>query len=363
MLPLRIISPQFELLGGIDNHEGLQFTRRHYKIGEFELRINPNKNLTEKLEADNMIILGADTRKVGVIRHCEISLGEDGTKSETLVIKGYTLKSLLMRRIVQVDGSGYYRKSDKVETIMKDLVNLNCIAPTDTDRIIPNLVNAIDQQRGGNGVAQYRYDNLADAMSDIAAYYDIGWDIWIDTVNSKFVFDVVPGRDLTSSQEPLPPVIFSTEFDNILGQNYIDSALNYKNVAYAGGKGEEETRLIQKIGTATGLDRHEAFLDCSSSETVDELISNGTKALADLGKIISFKADIIPSNSFRYGVDYFLGDKVTLQSKKWGVTMDARITEIKEIYESSGYKLEATFGNEVPTIASKFNKITKKIIR
>ncbi len=363
MKPLRIISPQFELLGEIDNYESLQFTRRHYRSGEFELHINVNKNLTETLAEDNLIMLGSDTKKVGIIRHSEVSLGQDGTKSETLIVKGYTLKSILMRRIVQVDSSGYYRNSGKVETIMKDLVNKNCITPVEPDRIIANFINATDQMRGGEGVAQYRYDNLADALEDMSNFYDIGWDVNLDITNSKFVFDVIPGKNLTAAQEVLPPVIFSTDFDNILGQNYINSGISFKNVAYAGGKGDEELRLIQKIGTASGLQRHEVFLDCSSSENVDELIANGTKSLSDLGKVISYSADIIPNNSFKYGIDYDLGDRVTVQSKKWGVQLDTRIIELKEIYEPSGFKLEATFGNEVPTIQGKIKKLNKKIIR
>ena len=82
----------------------------------------------------------------------------------------------------------------------------------------------------------------------------------------KWVFDVVIGRDLTTGQKNHPPVIFSPEFDNIQSQDYVDSWLQYKNVGYAGGPGEEEDRLIQMIGSGSGFDRREVFLDCSSAE-------------------------------------------------------------------------------------------------
>ncbi|NGP59880.1 hypothetical protein FLT15_16365 [Paenibacillus thiaminolyticus] len=55
------------------------------------------------------------------------------------------------------------------------------------------------------------------------------------------------------------------------------------------------------------------------------------------------------TNSFQYEKDWDLGDIVTLQNARWGLTMDARITEVKEIYEPAS-KIEIVLGNEIPTI-------------
>lgn len=67
------------------------------------------------------------------------------------------------------------------------------------------------------------------------------------------------GQDLTAQQSERPRVIFSHEFDNIQSQQYIDSLLQYKNVGYAGGKGEDEDRVMQMVGGGTGLARREVF--------------------------------------------------------------------------------------------------------
>lgn len=57
-----------------------------------------------------------------------------------------------------------------------------------------------------------------------------------------------------------------------------------------------------------------------------------------------------------YGIDYNLGDMTTLQSKDWGVTLDARITAVKEIYEHSKQAIELIFGNKQPTLTSKIKQ-------
>lgn len=69
--PIRIISPNFDFLDEIDSYESLIFIRRHFTVGEFELRININ-NKTEFLQEDNIIVIGNDSKKAGIIRHREI---------------------------------------------------------------------------------------------------------------------------------------------------------------------------------------------------------------------------------------------------------------------------------------------------
>lgn len=65
---------------------------------------------------------------------------------------------------------------------------------------------------------------------------------------------------------------------------------------------------------------------------------------------------IIGVGGLEYEKDFDLGDVVTLQNKEWGVSLDARITEVKEIYEPGGVKIEVTFGNNRPTLITKIKQ-------
>ena len=49
----------------------------------------------------------------------------------------------------------------------------------------------------------------------------LGWDITLDIENKKFVFYIVEGKDRSSSQNILPPVIFSIDYDNIAEQKQL----------------------------------------------------------------------------------------------------------------------------------------------
>ncbi|EPY2273797.1 siphovirus ReqiPepy6 Gp37-like family protein [Clostridium sporogenes] len=361
-VPIRIISPNFELLGEIDDYESLIFIRRFNRVGEFELHINLNKNNTDKLQDDNLILLGAFFNKVGIIEFIDKSTSEDG--KEQLVIRGTTLNGKIKdRTTVPPIGQGYDNATGLQETIMKQFVNNNAVNPEDKDRIIPNLIIAEDKQRGKQDAWRARYENLADKITEIAEYSNLGWDITLDTDNNKFVFDVIEGRNLTADQEQLPPVIFSVDFDNIKNKHFVKSLLNYKNVAYVGGKGEDEKRLIQQVGNVKGWARKETFIDCSQAEDITELKTMGQHKLDDFKITETFESNVIPYGSFTYMEDWELGDIVTVMDRKWGITLNTRITEVKEIYEVSGFNLECTFGNHIPTIMYNIKKMSKKEVR
>ncbi len=362
MKSIRIISPEFELLGEINNYESLIFIRRHYRTGDFELHINLKKHHTDKLKEGNLIMLGLDPHKIGIILYRKIELNNRG--QEELIIKGHTLEEVIGRRItVPPAGSGYDRIKDNAESIMKHYVDVNCINTTDINRKFPQLIIAPDLKRGIYTPWQTRYELLDTVIGEIAEYCNMGWEVYLDKQNMKLVFDVVSGRDLTANQDILPPVIFSVDFRNINEQSYIIDMTNYRNVSYAGGQGEDVERLIQQIGDAEGLDRREIFIDCSSVTNIDELISLGQQKSNEFKIVENFESEVLSLGSFIYGQDWDLGDVVTVQNKKWGITMNTRITEVREIIEKSGPKLEISFGNAIPTLISILKRESKKVVR
>ena len=67
----------------------------------------------------------------------------------------------------------------------------------------------------------------------------------------------------------------------------------------------------------------------------------------------SFDAEVNPHGNLRYKVDFDLGQVVTVLSKKWGVTLAARITEIEESYDASGLALNIVFGKGALSLIQK----------
>jgi hypothetical protein len=370
MKPIRILTPILDLLAEIDNYGSLLFTRRWHEVGEFELRINRHKRHTELLQRGNLIMLGSHRNKVGIIKHREIELDENGKASENWLVKGIALKGVAAQRIVVPPANDSHdRASGAAETVMKHYVNNHIVNPIDVKRKIDMLVIASDQQRGSNISWESRFKNLAEELVEISKASGLGWDVILDFERKKWVFDVFVGRDLTVNQSVNPPVIFSPQFESLKQLSFVESDYNYRNYGYIAGQGEGADRRVVEVGEAEGLSRIETFIDARDiseqdedqqalpeAEIIAKLQQRGQQKLAEFAQEFFLEGQILTNSPFEYEKDYDLGDIVTIQNREWGVTRDARITEIKEIYEPGGFQIEATFGESRPTLIKKLKQ-------
>jgi hypothetical protein len=370
MKPLRIIDNQFNLITEIDQYESMFFTRSWSGIGSMEIRINRYIKGADLLSKGTLIMVGDSRHKVYIIKHRDIELTEGGKLSEMWSIKALSLKGVLSQRItLPPSTTAYDSKQGDAETVMKHYVENNVISPFDQNRVIDNL--AIEDNLGrGQGVSwQSRFKNLAEELRAISLFSGIGWNISIDIQQLKWVFEVEEGRDLTVNQTSLPPVIFSPQFDSLHSLRYTESELNYKNIAYVAGQGQGVDRKLLELGGDSGLNRHEIFIDARDipnededqqprleQDIIDDLTERGQQQLSELTQERYLEGQMLTNSSFKYEKDYDLGDIVTIQNTDWNVTMDARITEIREIYEQAGYRIEGTFGNKQPTLIDKIKK-------
>lgn len=371
-LPIRIMTREFNLLGENDNYESLQLTRSWHGIGIVEMRINRYKKHADKLQRGNIIFPHNHTNKGYVIRHREIELDERGKITENWIIRALSLKSWMAQRItVPLAHTAYDRRQSNAETVMRHYVNNNVINPVDINRQMQDIILADNFQRGENIDWQSRYKNLGEELAEIGLLSGLGWNVDIDYVNKQYVFHVLEGRSLVASQSDLPPAIFSPEFGTLGELKYTESELDYKNFAIVAGQGEGVDRRIVTVGEGAGFNRYELFVDARDveEETDDDppqpipveqieqrLKNRGEQKLAEHEQEIYMEGQSLTKSRLVYEKDYDLGDVVTLQNKGWGVTMDARIMEIKEIYEAKGKKIELTFGNDKPTLISKIKQ-------
>ena len=72
------------------------------------------------------------------------------------------------------------------------------------------------------------------------------------------------------------------------------------------------------------------------------LLNRGAEKIAQYGEVESFEGSVIPNITFVYKQDYFLGDIVNVENE-YGISADARITEVVEVVDESGYSMEPTF--------------------
>ncbi|GAA5417703.1 hypothetical protein Pryu01_02778 [Paraliobacillus ryukyuensis] len=382
--PIRIYNQFLDFQMETDNYISLQFPINFYGIGQFELHINRYAHGADAFEKGNIIVINKRKDKAGMILAKEIALDQSGKATENWKITGYTLNGLLSRRItVPPVDTAYDRKSGNAETVMKHYVNNHFIFPADGKRRMPQLEIAPNNNRGDHVDWESRLKVVSDELESIGKQAGLGWIVYADTKNKKFIFDVMDAIDATkTNNQGHTPVTFSPDFGTVESQNFTDSNTDYKSTAYVGGQGEGVERKIIEVGDEVrGLERIETFVDArdvgndedaTEADIENELNKRGEKQLSENSRKLYFEAQIltpvtdqinrIPNGKpivktpYEYEKDFGIGYVVTVLNKSWGVTMDAQITEMMEIHETSGFRLEATFGEAQPTIIDKINK-------
>lgn len=363
--PILIFDRTLQYVGRIDDYEYLSWTRKWRRPHTFELHINRYKTNTQHLRKGNFVVMNHVTGyRVGRIEHREIGLDQEGKLSETWTILGKSISSYFESRLalhLTDSGSGYDVQSGAAEDVMRHYVNVNCISPTDPERVVPDLLLGTNLSRGGNIQYRARFQSIAEVLEDISYVSGLGYEVSFDMDNLKFVFEVLEGRDLTPSQSENPPVIFSPEFGNVRMLGFRESELELKNVAYVAGQGEAAARTIVEVGSENkGFDRREILIDARDLETNAQLEQRGNERLAEYADELVMEVEYLPSESFMYLTDFDLGDIVHTVYPGIG-EMDARIIEVTESVDREGVNINIILGNGWPDLVSVVSREQKML--
>jgi len=350
--PIRIYDLDLTLLGQIGNYESLIFQRSLYGIGKFTLTLEYNINNADLLAKNKLISVGKSENKVGIIRSYRY---KNKGNSAMLIIQGYELKWVLKSRITIPTAAASHQSftNTEAETIIKDVVSRN-LASSDADVVqfkYPSYFTiAADSARGDKFDFNTRYKKLNEELEAFGELAEMGTQVTVDFDTGDWIFDVIVGVDRTYTTGA-SPVIFSNKYGNLKEQDYIDSDIDSANYAVVGGQGDGAARTIVETGTSdTGVEMNVIFVDARDLNTNDELTARGQEKLAKNASITSFEGVILPIGTFEYETDYDLGDEVTIQNDKLGVSIDRRIENIIEYYTAKGFNVELIFGKQQKTI-------------
>lgn len=366
-MELYVLDTNFKKLGVIDNYECIVWERNYYKPGPFSMQIIPNFEQFKLLKKGNILLKKDDTKEAMYIDHRELEENEEGI--EVLLVKGYALTQWADRRIT------LYKELEKAnaEIVIRNYINRHCINPKEANRKIDNLIQGNNNNLGPIIDYMSHYKPLLEELEHISKVSEIGYRIDLDLENKKYIFEVYQGLDRTVNQEINSKAQFSSEFENVSNQKYIDSDSNYRNMVLVAGAGEDTNRKTLTLGTENkGVDRYELFVDARDlSDTkqngdsevyipLDEynklLEARGKEKLAECAKIETFDCTLNNVNSLKYREDFDLGDKVSIINKKWGLILHERITSIEETYDAEGLNIQVNIGNNIPTIIDKIKQ-------
>lgn len=325
------------LQGILDATTSVRWRRKYFEPGEVEVHLPATQENVELLK-EGRIIRRTDRVEAAVIEGIEVD-GED------LGITGRMLSSLLERAIL----SKRYTLRGPTERAMLAVI------PEGT-RVVPELIAAKESGVSGPDVeVQATYKNLLTFEQRMSKASGLGFRVRFEP--GRLTFEVYAGVDHSVQQRDRPVVIFSDEFGNLAAPKYTKTSTGYKNRAYVAGEGEGTDRTVVVVDLSAGEEVRELYVDARDiqreEDTTEEdykamLRQRGLEKLAECVKVENFESDGEDVENFAYMVDWDLGDIVTVQYARLGITMHERITEVEEVYERGVATYTPTFGSPLP---------------
>lgn len=339
-MDIYIFNKNLEFISDIDIAKSVIIAPKYYECGDFEIYMSASLFDKNVLAIENYIQYDDF---FGIIESVKIETDVENGSHAT--ITGRNIESILDRRIIM--SQTVY--SGTVEGYIRKLLNENCINPSDANRKIPNIALGPLKDFGDPIEIQCTYDNLLEHIIQICKAYRIGFRMLFHEESKKFVFELYRGTDRSVSSGIESPITFSKGYDNLLSTQYFCDFSTIRNVAIVAGEGEGNKRVKVTVGSAKGLSRREQFVDArelstndgeiSASEYANQLKEKGNAALSVKSETVD---GAIVQNQFLYGVDFFIGDVVTIKNE-YGMMFDSRIVEADIIEDESGFRINPIF--------------------
>lgn len=347
--------------GLIDNPVSLTHKTSWHEITNSTLVVSKDAANIEELQVGRILTVNNQKDKALVIETITRNLDESTFSYDCIPLKG-----ILNWRICHPSDYAGETQRHQAEFMMIIPYN-NLVSQTrDNDRKFwssagaaggKNMFGVVGIKTYGD-IVDYTIDwntgQMGDAIVSIAKMYSagehpIGWNIYITDAFDYLYMDTYQAIDRSINQTALPPVVFSEDFGNIKNATWTNSNKDWRNVAYMNWTDANNAAQDSPVGNTShgatiAFNRKEIIIS-SSKKTSNEVVAEGRSALNARPIVESFTADIVNNDRTMstYGVDWNLGDIVTIQSSELDVSVDAQITEIDEVYANGEYSISATF--------------------
>lgn len=344
-----------------DTFSSLLWDVEFYQCGSFEVYISASPRNIDIFQTGRIVARDDDKEHFGLIESLEIQTdAEDG---DYLIVRGRFLMCLLERRIIYptisiTDETSY---SDIVHTAVKQN------AMETESRIIPGLKMGAVQGDCWNKQTklQVSYDNLMEWIYKICEKIGGTANIRLNKISGEqyeMLFELSEGTDRSIMQNENPHIIFSDSYTNLLSFKYSSDISLQRNFAYILGQGEgdERKRTVYFDGDEPlFLNRYEIYVDAkdiSEEEQADgetrtipeeqylELLKERGKQNIILPLTASESQIAVQSTQFRYNADYFVGDYVTVEHRRFGLQQNKiQLIGMIESFDQNGRNLTPTF--------------------
>lgn len=360
-MDLFVYNDKYELLGMFQNPVYYLYVEQLRGKGEFEVSLPLTDENIQLSSRGNVVCFDFEKGIAGVINSVNVE-NKGNSSAPSLVVSGSLVNVYLYRRICW----GLYTFNGKPLKAVNDMLDKHVVNPQDKKRAISDIELEEPDDVGESISYQNTGKNVGESIEALCATVEAGFYLKFYPGERKMKFKAYKGVDRTISQQFVPPVVISQSFESLMSSVYDESDADHKNVALVAGEGEGTDRVMKQVGEVEGKNRIELFVDAREIQSTNDdgsvipkeeyesmLEQKGTESLSELQVAKSFSCGINTQASFQYGVDFFLGDKVSVNDEQSGVMADAIVSEAEHVFDSKGYSLNITFGFEQLTLVKK----------
>jgi hypothetical protein len=337
---------------------GLELALRYNKLGAWKITLRSDHPLVDSLRAPGagLIVTGPTGVLISgpTVSATNSKTSEDPTGTwdvigtdDALILGERLAYPVPTTADLTLQTSAYDTRTGAAETIAKAYVNANVGPSAPVARRNSAVTIDTDLGRGTSLTVNARFDTLGELVESILTPSTLGFNI--TQSGASLVFTVYAPVDRSS--------LIRMDVDNLrLSKSEYTYSSPSATRVIVGGSGQGAARVLlersstESIAAETSWGRRiEVFKDARSTSATGELQASGDEILTDRGFTVE-GIKVSPSDdlaSMRYGVDWNLGDKVTVVV---GAAQVAKIvTEVGIVITEDGVKVGATVGDPAST--------------
>ena len=347
-MSIEVYPPDFSTRYEITHAISIQMSVYYNDLGKIQLVVATNDYNINALKKNSIVF---DTKRGTT--YILVNVKAD-TVANRITANGYTTEFLLNKRVVAAK-----KQITVIETGVYDIINDNLRGlpriSTAPVKGLPETWQPDDPDTEQNESEVFGGEVL-DVIEPILEYGHLGRRMLWDYSNLAWTFEVYKGEDLTSG---IHSIVFAEEQGTCSQLIINEDGSTFKNFAYCTYETKDQsgqsTKNIATVGTATGADRFEVWLNTSISQE-DEETAQKTKERAisyaqlELGKRIDRQSFSVVVDASELGELYNIGDIVSCSSVRFGVRFNARITGVTYKMDTSGEQTSVLLGDPTLTV-------------
>lgn len=359
----------------IDGFHSAIWTERYYGDSDVELVVPWTSEMIKKLPVGTFLgLVGSD--EIMIVETASIEEGR-------LKVSGISLLPWLNNRFVRVSAAHADRtwliSGGPPGWVLWAIIYYMCVAGSpylngsvntgisNPQRLaIPGLGLKAYDTIGDNITIGVPYGPVYDAMREIATTYEIGMQITLESATDtaySLGFRSYRGLNRTSGQTINPVVRFSPQMDSLTDIKELQSIAAFKTLIYAFASGNPKDAADQPLATIPGLasigDQYTGFdlrallifaddisnppegIIWTPTDVVNMLNSRAQDGISNNHFVRTVDGEIVPTNQFRYGIHFNLGDVIEVQGNS-NVVQTSRVTEYIRAQDSAGERAYPT---------------------